>query len=686
MAVSDLSEAERRVWEASPRGAWVDFRTGDPGTDNPAKADGWGPERIVRAEVLSALLLGAGTAEPGCWPAVRLRGARITGRLDLIGAEVGRALVCEFCRFDAPLRCAEATTKTVWLTACWFPSFDGARMRTEGVVSFRGCVVDEGVRLERAKVDGEVSFWGAKLGPDRAGVALAADGMIVEGPVECNAGFVADGTVLLRGARVEGTLDFTRATVSRPGGNAIYADRAVINGHFAAHRLAATGQVRLQNASIAGELGLSGAHLSDPGGFPLSCGGLVIHGAVWCWKGFTAEGELRFVGAELRATLNLDGAAIGNPGGLALNLNRAGVGDLSGIGLTVSGGQISLVGARITDQVTLDRARLACSGDDDEITLRIEGTGIGGALWLRYLHSIGEVQVRNSSVRGRVTLRGAWVESTDEVALRFTRNEVGTGVVCSGLVAVGETRLVGSHIGRHLDMDEIFLVNPGGVALDAHMLRAREVSLLPGQPIEGSVILEHATIELLRDDPAAWPADLRLDGLTYGALQPLLPAARRLEWLARNQNGYQPQPYEQLAAHYTRTGQSTESRQVLHAKERCQRAAKPFLGRLWSVLQDATVAYGYQPWRPVLWLTLLLVVGGVTYGIAPPPPLKADEAPHFNFVIYTLDLLLPIVDLGQERAFNPAGAQQWFSYFLIAAGWILATTTAAGVARIISRR
>jgi hypothetical protein len=44
------------------------------------------------------------------------------------------------------------------------------------------------------------------------------------------------------------------------------------------------------------------------------------------------------------------------------------------------------------------------------------------------------------------------------------------------------------------------------------------------------------------------------------------------------------------------------------------------------------------------------------------------------------------VDLGQERAFNPAGAAQWFSYFLIAAGWILATTIAAGVARTLSRR
>ena len=55
-------------------------------------------------------------------------------------------------------------------------------------------------------------------------------------------------------------------------------------------------------------------------------------------------------------------------------------------------------------------------------------------------------------------------------------------------------------------------------------------------------------------------------------------------------------------------------------------------------------------------------------------------------MIYTLDLLLPVVDLGQKHAFNPGGAEQWLSYALIAAGWLLVTTVAAGAARVLSRR
>ena len=41
---------------------------------------------------------------------------------------------------------------------------------------------------------------------------------------------------------------------------------------------------------------------------------------------------------------------------------------------------------------------------------------------------------------------------------------------------------------------------------------------------------------------------------------------------------------------------------------------------------------------------------------------------------------MPVVNLGQKYAFNPAGAEQWLSYLLVAAGWVLATTIAASAA------
>jgi hypothetical protein len=59
--------------------------------------------------------------------------------------------------------------------------------------------------------------------------------------------------------------------------------------------------------------------------------------------------------------------------------------------------------------------------------------------------------------------------------------------------------------------------------------------------------------------------------------------------------------------------------------------------------------------------------------------------PRFHPVIYTLDLLLPLVDLGQERAYGPSGVMQWVAIILIGSGWLLATTVAAGAGRILRR-
>jgi len=103
-------------------------------------------------------------------------------------------------------------------------------------------------------------------------------------------------------------------------------------------------------------------------------------------------------------------------------------------------------------------------------------------------------------------------------------------------------------------------------------------------------------------------------------------------------------------------------------------------------VQDAAVGYGFRPMRAALWLLLLLCTGTLTFALHHPPALKPSEAPGFNPLFYTLDLLLPIIDFGQEGAFAPRDGYQWLSYLLIATGWVLATTIAAGITRSLSRQ
>src|SRR5690348_14098670 len=92
--------------------------------DDSAGGQCWGAERTLDAEVITELLLGAFEAAPGHFPAVRIRGAKITGRLDLMGTIVSYALVCESCWFEQPPELAEATTKTVRIIKSYLPSMN----------------------------------------------------------------------------------------------------------------------------------------------------------------------------------------------------------------------------------------------------------------------------------------------------------------------------------------------------------------------------------------------------------------------------------------------------------------------------------------------------------------------------------------------------------------------------------
>ena len=145
------------------------------------------------------------------------------------------------------------------------------------------------------------------------------------------------------------------------------------------------------------------------------------------------------------------------------------------------------------------------------------------------------------------------------------------------------------------------------------------------------------------------------NNLSYTALNPHEPADRRLSLLERDGDGYVPYAYEQLAAAYRHGGDEGAARRVQLAKLRRHRATLPWLGRTWGHLQDTTVGYGFRPLRAAVWLLSLLAVGSIAFALRHPSPLNADEAPQFNPVFYTLDLLLPVISFGQEGAFAPTG-------------------------------
>jgi hypothetical protein len=250
----DLTEPERRLWAAYPTGGRVDV--------------GDAADRTVRAEVIAQLLLGACAPKPGCVPAVRLRGAQVTGCLDISGGTVGCELRLERCELTEVPDFSNALARQVRLSECTMPGFDGGGLRTDGYLSLSGSVITGQVKLVRARLTGGFrmngtkitntgdwglfagaltveagTYWrqaeitggarltGARMGggfflygatllaPDKD--ALDGQNMTVEDAMECSRDFTTTGTVKLRGARITGTLSFDRAVVRAPGRRAM---------------------------------------------------------------------------------------------------------------------------------------------------------------------------------------------------------------------------------------------------------------------------------------------------------------------------------------------------------------------------------------------------------------------------------------------------------------------------------
>jgi len=355
-----------------------------------------------------------------------------------------------------------------------------------------------------------------------------------------------------------------------------------------------------------------------------------------------------------------------------VSFRRSTLPGLDAFGATVQGtfgfenctltGALVVYGVQVSGDLDLDWARLAADSrpklfGDRAAAVFGDALQVGRHLYLQGTVAVGNVELAGMRTGGTVHAR-------------------------QGLRVEGELRLRGAEVTGEVDLTDAVLLNGGKVALDAWGLRAGQLSLLPKQT-SGAVDLRHARVDVLRDDLQRWPEVLRLDGVTYAALEPVRIARERLLWLDRDPDGFRQQPYEQLANLYRQTGHEADARTVLLVKHQRRRRQLSTAGAAWGLLQDWLVGYGYRPARAALWLLLLIALGTATFARYPPGVILGGTV--FNPLIYTVDMLIPVVDFGQERTFGIAGPAQWLAYALTAMGWLLFTAVAVAVTRTLNR-
>ncbi|MCN9239757.1 oxidoreductase [Streptomyces sp. RY43-2] len=373
-------------------------------------------------------------------------------------------------------------------------------------------------------------------------------------------------------------------------------------------------------------------------------------------------------------------------------------------------GGVRLTDAHIGTDLLLNQAVVHRDRRGRSITA--DGLTVGQDLQAEMLESHGEMSLRSATVGVSLSLRGARLDNpytrlalnapqlTVERTLYLTPAAVGNPLLTSGTTPArgtrvqyfecrGGVRLDDGRFGDAVDLDRARFVLDDDQELSLRRVQTPELRFLGDRPEHGKVIMSGARTVNLVDRWASWPGlgNLHMGGFAYENLVPqdAFPLARRLAWVAAATAEYNPEPYERLASVLRTCGEDEDAREVLLAKQRRRRETLPLAAKLWGYAQDWTVAYGYRPGRAAVWMAVLWAASSVAFSHASHPPVDKGGHPAWNPALLALDLLLPVIDLGQAGEWRLSKGWQWVASAVILLGWTLATTVAAGATRLLRR-
>jgi hypothetical protein len=622
------------AWQPAPRRSekklWSAFRAGQqvdlrPGRNGTRNGRVSTRGAVVRAKTIVEIL--CAEPRPGGHSRLTLCGARIVGSLDLSHARVEQPIIFRDCVFEGPIVLAEARLGALSLDGSTFPGIDGRNLEVEGDLGLSGVSSSRAVTLTGARLHRALRLPGARLrhGEDQQ-VALDADHLVVDGAIAANDGFEARGTVTVAGARVSGS-------------------------------------VRLDGATITAGPGQKIAFFGD---------GMTV-GHDFNAQRLTAQGEVRLLDVTIGSTLELRGATLASPGAVALRLDRAEIASslYCDNGFTAAG-EVCAIGAHVKGSVYLNNAVLGTPSPTPGVVAR---TG---------------------------------------VALRLVRTKIDGDFGCwEGFVGNGTLDLARSSVAGECGL---FTTELKGYPEAANLSNAQFTTLqLRGEPPPGFLDFTKAKTDFFKDSAGYWQrGHVVLDGFEYRSIEmKWVTVKQREQWLSRameasqrkfgdpdgnlpqfggDRDGYLPQPYEQLAAAYRRAGDDAAARRIQLAKYKQRNRVigwDRWYSKLWNIIQDVVIGYGYRPLRAFLWLVGLFAFGVVLFRYISTPFWIATG--HRTFTLsdsagYTLDLLLPTSALQERDVWQSAnGLGEVAAASLVISGWVLTATVFAAVARVLQR-
>ncbi|MFD9116779.1 hypothetical protein [Streptomyces bottropensis] len=666
--LEEWSEPERQLILDASAGKPTDLGSGDP-----SGGENWGPERTVRAAAVRRLLtdkaLGIDIVR------LRIRGAKIDGKLDLEASTLNGTLELTGCHASEVINLEQATAPAIYLKHCHIAGLLAGQLHTTHNLKLTG-TTSAFVVLTGAQIEGQLDLRNAVLlgSMDRpntlgmSGIYIGSDAILRE--------ITVTGTTNLIGARVDGQLNFRKATLNCRGGCALKA--LELETKEAAHfdeGFYSQGSMDLTGSVIGGSLYLNRATIHHPGKDPaLDLARVKIKQNMHCGNGFTIQGQTWLAGAVINGSLLASGGEFLHPSDTAIDASGIKVGRdiifgaeqsenvadanafraVGKVILTdaVINGSLKCEGGSITDErpmgealnargVKVTRDLLLSGGFSAAGKVVLTGAEVGSADWrdgsfgngdrtaisarqlkvgasLLFSGSFlarGEVDLSGATINGRL-LAGGQIYCGKKKALRLDRVTVAQEVEFeSGLLVEGSLCMRSARVGTNLRIAKPNLSRGKddlAISLEGTVIEGT-LTLEADTPVGGRVDLRKAKVRFLQDSAGFWPEGKTfLAGFTYDSLVGI--DSRDVKdriRWLRAENVYSAQSYEQLASVYRVAGRDDFARDVLYAGQK----RRPYSGwreKNGSRLLRFTVGYGYHPAR-VLYAVVLLELFGCIY-------------------------------------------------------------------------
>lgn len=407
---------------------------------------------------------------------------------------------------------------------------------------------------------------------------------------------------------------------------------------------------------------------------------------------------------------------------------------------------VRLLGANIGEDLSFRNGRVFRDGEDRNRSALLASRAVvtGRVTFDNGFRAKGPIRLDGAKIGGNLTFAGAHLDGDGSECLTVRRSIVEGNVICRNIFSErGDSIFIGTRINGQFDWRPIHWDGELSMA-HARVGQWRDNWRGTSWDCSGS--------------PSLDLTDFAYDSF-YADDEVLNDATSRIHWVQHSlADGFMPGPYEVLATTLRKAGDEDGAKTVALEKHRHQtryrsrRDVTPWmvfrLGKsLVGFVLDWTIGYGYRPWRGVGLLaaafllgTAFFAMGGPTANggpgvIKPAVPVtimqdlnrrspcttpdgkdcgkrlpdtgaiarhdfRYDLPPEytpFHPAWYSLDTLVPLVDLGQEKSWSPSPiGNTWrddpagwsllyYLYAHILAGWILTTLTVVALTGLIKK-